>query len=211
MPYALLITILTVADKERKEEMPGQTDDYGTNAYLPRQNTLPAALSNLLQYNQSGYCVTDEHAVTYIKHSKTHPTRLYEFDFGLQLATITVVQGDRIAATETKKLSEMPSRMVLQAQTMLKDHIRAQKLAAEQKKFEEDTAPHDRSTTQKILSEWEESLFGTKNYAPGFSRKKNSMDMDSYLNHKFSKTLGDKYIQRQNKTRTLRSSRTLLT
>lgn len=94
------------------------------------ETDLPAKLQGLAQAGISGYHVTDQEAVTYVKTSETYPVRLYELDFELQTATVMVVQGKRLLGVESKKLSEMPPKMVQTAQQLLQGHQRAHKTGA---------------------------------------------------------------------------------
>ena len=89
---------------------------------------LPARLQELAQSGIGGYHVTDKDAVTYVKTSDTYPLRLYEFDFELQMATIMVVKDRRLIGVESKKLSEMPPKMVQTAQQLLQGHQQAHKI-----------------------------------------------------------------------------------
>ena len=89
---------------------------------------LPEKLQKLAQSGIGGYHVTDKEAVTYVKTSETYPLRLYEFDFDLQMATIMVVKDQRLIGVESKKLIEMPPKMVQAAQQLLQEHQRAHKM-----------------------------------------------------------------------------------
>lgn len=89
------------------------------------EGDLPAKLQELARSGIGGYHVTDKNSVTYVKNSDTYPVRLYELDFDLQTATVMVVQGKRLLGVETKKLSEMPPKMVQTAQQLLQAHQRA--------------------------------------------------------------------------------------
>jgi len=89
---------------------------------------LPEKLQALAESGISGYHVTDKEAVTYVKTSDTYPLRLYELDFDLQMATIMVVKDHRLLGVESKKLSEMPPKMVQSAQQLLQTHQRAHKI-----------------------------------------------------------------------------------
>jgi hypothetical protein len=91
------------------------------------ETDLPAKLQALVQPGLTGYHVTDKEAVTYVKTSETYPVRLYELDFELQTATVMVVQGKRLLGVESKKLSEMPPKMVQTAQQLLQGHQHAHK------------------------------------------------------------------------------------
>lgn len=88
---------------------------------------LPEKLQDLARSGIGGYHVTDKEAVTYVKTSDTYPLRLYEFDFELQMATIMVVKDQRLIGVESKKLSEMPPKMVQTAQQLLQGHHQAHK------------------------------------------------------------------------------------
>lgn len=89
---------------------------------------LPEKLQELAESGIGGYHVTDKEAVTYVKSSDTYPLRLYEFDFELQMATIMVVKDHRLIGVESKKLSEMPPKMVQTAQQLLQGHQQAHKI-----------------------------------------------------------------------------------
>jgi len=54
-------------------------------------------------------------------------TQAYLFNFSTQLATIMTVQNDRVSATETKKLSEMPRKIVNDAQAALRQNTTEQR------------------------------------------------------------------------------------
>lgn len=91
------------------------------------ETELPAKLQALAATGIGGYHVTDKDSVTYVKSSDTYPLRIYELDFELQTATVMVVQGKRLIGVESKKLSEMPPKMVQAAQKLLQGHQHAHK------------------------------------------------------------------------------------
>jgi hypothetical protein len=65
------------------------------------------------------YGALDETTALYFRRVGENMIRMYEFDFGLSMATISTVQGETVTATETRKLSEMPPKMVKEAQQYL--------------------------------------------------------------------------------------------
>lgn len=59
--------------------------------------------------------------------------QVYQFDFETQLATILTVQNNRITATETKKIADMPGKMIQAAQHAIKGSSRQHKTQASPK------------------------------------------------------------------------------
>lgn len=58
----------------------------------------------------------DAQTAVKVKTTGNDLTQMYQFDFDSGLATIMTFQQNRLAATETKKLSEMPAKMLGEAQ-----------------------------------------------------------------------------------------------
>lgn len=65
------------------------------------------------------YSALDETTALYFRRIGENMIRMYEFDFSLSMATISTIQNETVTATETKKLSEMPPKMVKEAQQYL--------------------------------------------------------------------------------------------
>jgi len=65
------------------------------------------------------YSALDETTALYFRRIGNNMIRMYELDFSLSMATISTIQGQTVTATETKKLSEMPPKMVKEARTRL--------------------------------------------------------------------------------------------
>lgn len=61
-------------------------------------------------------------------------TQLYQFDFETGLATVMTFQQNRLAATETKKLSEMPAKMVSDAQQAVSGKTHGQQFSRIQRR-----------------------------------------------------------------------------
>ncbi|TNE27697.1 MAG: hypothetical protein EP349_08820 [Alphaproteobacteria bacterium] len=69
----------------------------------------------------------DAQTAVKVKTAGSDLTQLYQFDFDTGLATIMTFQQNRLAATETKKLSEMPAKMLGEAQqTVFGSSVRKQ-------------------------------------------------------------------------------------
>ncbi|TNE25967.1 MAG: hypothetical protein EP349_10260 [Alphaproteobacteria bacterium] len=77
----------------------------------------------IVPFKKSGdkerYSALDDTTALYFRRVGDDMLRMYELDFGLSMATISTIQGNTITATETKKLSEMPPKMVKEARSRL--------------------------------------------------------------------------------------------
>lgn len=65
------------------------------------------------------YSALDDTTALYFRRIDSNMMRMYELDFGLSMATISTMQGDTVTATETKKLSEMPPKILKEARNCL--------------------------------------------------------------------------------------------
>ena len=87
---------------------------YAFDSQAPR---LPQALKQAPK-DGSFYKVDAQTAVK-VKTTGSDLTQMYQFDFETGLATIMTFQQNRLAASETKKLSEMPAKMLGDAQQVI--------------------------------------------------------------------------------------------
>lgn len=69
--------------------------------------------------DKESYRALDDKTALYFRRTGDNLIRMYELDFGLSMATISTIQGQTVTATETRKLSEMPPKMVQEAQKSL--------------------------------------------------------------------------------------------
>lgn len=65
------------------------------------------------------YSALDETTALYFRRVDSKMMRMYELDFSMSMATISTIQGNTVTATETKKLSEMPPKMIKEARNCL--------------------------------------------------------------------------------------------
>ncbi len=65
------------------------------------------------------YLQQDSNTAIYLKRATNDLIRMYEFDFSMGLTTISSIQQGTVTATETKKISEMPSKFVQKCQYVL--------------------------------------------------------------------------------------------
>lgn len=65
------------------------------------------------------YLKQDSNTAIYLKRATDDLIRMYEFDFSMGLTTISSIQQGTVTATETKKISEMPSKFVQKCQATL--------------------------------------------------------------------------------------------
>jgi|TARA_R110002124_G_scaffold28238_10_gene99903 hypothetical protein len=81
---------------------------------------MPAVAADFKQSgNKERYSALDDTTALYFRRVDDNTLRMYELDFSLSMATISTIQGNTVTATETKKLSEMPPKMVKEAQKCL--------------------------------------------------------------------------------------------
>lgn len=82
--------------------------------------TIPAVAAAFQNSGEKeGYGTLDEATALYFRRVDNNMIRMYELDFSLSMTTISTIQGTTVTATETKKLSEMPPKMVKEAQNRL--------------------------------------------------------------------------------------------
>lgn len=65
------------------------------------------------------YLQQDSNTAIYLKRATNGLIRMYEFDFSMGLTTISSIQQGTVTATETKKISEMPSKFVQKCRATL--------------------------------------------------------------------------------------------
>ena len=79
----------------------------------------PPIVENFIKAGKSETYEADGQTAFYLKAATSGVIRMYEMDFSLGMATISTVQHNTITATETKKISEMPSKFVQKCQAVL--------------------------------------------------------------------------------------------
>ncbi len=72
----------------------------------------PPIVENFTKTGKSEAYEADGQTAFYLKTATSGVIRMYEMDFSLGMATISTVQNNTITATETKKISELPSKFV---------------------------------------------------------------------------------------------------
>jgi len=72
----------------------------------------PPIVADFIKTGKSESYQSDGQTAFYLKTATSGVIRMYEMDFSLGMATISTVQHNTITATETKKISELPSKFV---------------------------------------------------------------------------------------------------